>query len=84
MNVVAFIFARGGSKSIPQKNLSSLAGKTLLEHAVEAAFAVGRVSRIILSTDDEAIAEVGLRAGAEVPFLRPKELAKDDSSEWLA
>ena len=84
MNIIGFIFARGGSKAIPNKNLVKIAGKTLLEHAIHTAFCTKKINRVILSTDDESIAENGRKAGAEVPFLRPKELARDDSPEWLA
>lgn len=84
MNVVAFIFARGGSKGLPDKNIKSFAGKPLIAWAIEHAKAVSRVRRIIVSTDSEIIAEIAKNYGAEVPFIRPKELAQDDSPEWLA
>lgn len=84
MTVVAAIFARGGSKGLPRKNLRPLAGRPLLAHAIDAARACPGVDRVIVSTDDAEIAEVGRAHGAEVPFLRPPELARDDSPEWLA
>lgn len=84
MNAVGFIFARGGSKGLPGKNIRHLAGKPLIAWAIENARAVKRLSRVIVSTDSEAIAEVARNHGAEVPFLRPAELARDDSPEWLA
>jgi CMP-N-acetylneuraminic acid synthetase len=71
--------ARGGSKGIPRKNLVSVAGKPLLAYTVEAALGSRLLDRVLLSTDDEEIAEVGRRLGLEVPFLRPAELAGDDA-----
>lgn len=84
MKIVAFIFARGGSKGLPGKNVKPLAGKPLIAWSIEHARAVRRIGRIIVSTDSNEIAEVALEYGAEVPFMRPKELALDDSPEWLA
>ena len=82
--VWAFIFARGGSKGIPRKNLRLLGGKPLLAHSIECAHAVALVQRVIVSTDDAEIAAVAREYGAEVPFIRPPELATDTSSEWAA
>jgi CMP-N-acetylneuraminic acid synthetase len=84
MTVVAFIFARGGSKGLPGKNIRPLAGKPLIAWSIEHARAVKRVGRVIVSTDSEEIAAVAREFGAEVPFMRPPELARDDSPEWLA
>lgn len=84
MNTIAFIFARGGSKGLPGKNIRLLAGKPLIGWAIEQAKAVTRIQRVIVSTDSEEIATVAREHGAEVPFLRPPELARDDSPEWLA
>lgn len=84
MNAVGFIFARGGSKGLPGKNIRPLAGKPLIAWAIEQAQAVSRIRRLIVSTDAESIAEVARTYGAEVPFLRPPELARDDSPERLA
>jgi CMP-N-acetylneuraminic acid synthetase len=84
MTAIAFIFARGGSKGIPRKNLSLLDGKPLLGWAIESALACPSIGRVILSTDDAEIAASGQRFGAEVPFMRPTELAQDTSPEWLA
>lgn len=84
MNVVGFIFARGGSKGLPGKNIRPLAGKPLIAWAVEHARAVSRIRRLIVSTDSESITDVARTFGAEVPFMRPPELAGDDSPEWLA
>jgi CMP-N-acetylneuraminic acid synthetase len=84
MIAVAFIFARGGSKGLPGKNIRPLAGKPLIAWSIEHARAVKRIKRIIVSTDSEEIAAVARDFGAEVPFMRPAELARDDSSEWMA
>ena len=75
--ILGIITARGGSKGIPRKNVKELAGKPLISYTIDAAKRSSVVSRLILSTDDVEIAEVGKRYGAEVPFMRPKELAED-------
>jgi len=91
--IIALITARGGSKSIPQKNIKMLAGKPLIAWTIEAAFHAQRLSRVIVSTDDDEIANVARHWGAEVPFTRPAELAQDHSDHisvvehaihWLA
>lgn len=79
MKVLGVVTARGGSKGLPGKNLKPLAGKPLIAHTIAAAVASNALDRIILSTDDEAIAEIGRGLGCEVPFLRPAELAADDT-----
>jgi len=79
MNVLGLIPARGGSKGIPGKNIVALAGKPLLAWTCEAARASRSLSRVVLSTDDPKIAEIGRACGVEVPFLRPVELARDDT-----
>lgn len=84
MTTYGFIFARGGSKGVPGKNIRELCGKPLIAYAIETALATGRIDRIIVSTDSEEIASVGKKYGADVPFLRPAELAGDDSPEWLS
>lgn len=84
MNAVAFIFARGGSKGLPDKNIRIFSGKPLIAWSIEQARAVKKINRIIVSTDSWEIAEIARAWGAEVPFLRPAELATDVSSEWLA
>ncbi len=84
MKATAFIFARGGSKGLPGKNIRPLAGKPLIAWSIEHALAVKRIERVIVSTDSEEIAAVAQNYGAEVPFIRPAELARDDSPEWLA
>ena len=77
--ILAIIPARGGSKSIPKKNIKNLFNKPLLEYSINCAKNSKYVTRIIVSTDDKKIATIAKKAGAEVPFLRPKKLAKDDS-----
>lgn len=77
MRVLGIIPARGGSKGVPRKNIRPLGGKPLLAWTAEAALGAKRLDRVILSTDDEEIAEIGRRAGIEVPFTRPAELADD-------
>lgn len=77
--IIGLIPARGGSKGIPGKNLRSLGGKPLLQHAFDAARDSGVVERVILSTDSEEIAALGARLGIETPFLRSAELARDDT-----
>lgn len=77
MNILCVITARGGSKGLPGKNIKLLAGKPLIAYTIEAAKEAGVFDRIILSTDDETIAAVGREYGAEVPFMRPAELAQD-------
>lgn len=78
LRILAIIPARGGSKGVPHKNIRPVAGKPLIAYTIEAALAVReRLHRLIVSTDDEQIAEVARRLGAEVPFLRPAELSGD-------
>lgn len=79
MEILAIIPARGGSKGLPGKNIKLLNGKPLIAYTIEEALKSKHISRIIVSTDDEAISEVGRRFGAEVPFLRPEELSTDHS-----
>jgi CMP-N-acetylneuraminic acid synthetase len=77
--VLALIPARGGSKGIRDKNIRPLHGHTLLEYAANAASKSGVIDRAVLSTDSERIAAEGRRVGIEVPFIRPAELARDDT-----
>ncbi len=84
MKAVAFIFARGGSKGLPGKNIRLFAGKPLIAWSIEQALAVKRIEQVVVSTDSPEIAAVALRHGAKVPFIRPAELSQDDSPEWLA
>jgi len=75
--VVAIVPARGGSKSIPRKNVKPLAGVPLLAYSIESGRSARLVDRVIVSTDDEEIAAIARRFGAEVPFMRPASLAED-------
>jgi CMP-N-acetylneuraminic acid synthetase len=79
MRVLGIVTARGGSKAIPRKNIVPLLGKPLLAYTAEAARAARRLARVVLSTEDEEIARVGREWGLETPFLRPAELARDDT-----
>ena len=83
-NIIGLITARGGSKSIPGKNIKPLAGKPLIAWTVEAALQSKGLDRVMVSTDDEKIAQTARQWGAEVPFLRPGELAGDASPHILA
>ena len=77
--VIGLITARGGSKSIPRKNVKPLAGKPLITWTIEAALQSRGLSQVIVSTDDQEIAQVAREWGAKVPFMRPSELAQDGS-----
>ncbi len=77
MEILGIIPARGGSKGLPRKNLALVGGKPLIAWTWEAARAAPSVTRLVVSTDDEPIAELARSAGVEVPFLRPAELAND-------
>jgi len=74
---LAVIPARGGSKRIPRKNIKSFAGKPMIAYAIEAALASGLFSRVIVTTDDDEIASLAKKYGAEAPFVRPSDLADD-------
>ncbi|MEM6884971.1 MAG: acylneuraminate cytidylyltransferase family protein [Verrucomicrobiota bacterium] len=82
MEVLAIVPGRMGSKGVPKKNLLELGGKALLEIAVESALSSKLVTRVIVSTESEELARVGKEAGAQVPFIRPAELANDTASTW--
>ncbi len=77
--VIGLITARGGSKSIPKKNIHMLAGKPLIAWTIESAQRSKSLNRVIVSTDDPEIASISATYGAEVPFTRPSELSQDDS-----
>src|SRR3954471_23023692 len=79
MRVLGIIPARGGSKGVPRKNIRLLAGKPLLQYTAEAALGCKELIKVVLSTDDQEIAAAGRQCGLEVPFLRPAELARDDT-----
>jgi N-acylneuraminate cytidylyltransferase len=84
MTVYGAVFARGGSKGVPRKNLRQIAGTSLLELSVAMGLASDRIDRMLCSTDSDEIATEAMRLGAEVPFRRPETLAQDDSPEWTA
>jgi N-acylneuraminate cytidylyltransferase/CMP-N,N'-diacetyllegionaminic acid synthase len=92
LSVLAIVPARGGSKGVPRKNVRLVAGRPLVAWTIDAALGARSVGRVVVSTDDAEIAEVARRCGAEVPVLRPAELARDDTPgvepalhivEWL-
>lgn len=83
MKNVAFVFARGGSKGLPGKNIKPLAGKPLIQYSIDVALACDDIDAVYVSTDDAEIATVAKEAGAAV-IHRPVELAGDASSEWDA
>lgn len=77
--IIAIIPARGGSKGLPGKNIIPLGGKPLIAHSIEVAKKSRLIDRVIVTTDDEKIASVAKKYGAEIPFIRPAELAQDDT-----
>jgi CMP-N-acetylneuraminic acid synthetase len=79
MKTLGLIPARGGSKGIPRKNVRLIAGKPLIAWTIEAALGANALAAVVVSTDDPEIADVARAAGAEVPFLRPSELAQDET-----
>lgn len=79
MRVLGVVPARGGSKGVPRKNLKLLGGKPLLQYTAESALQSRLLTRVVLTTDDAEIASTGLRLGLDVPFMRPPELATDDT-----
>jgi len=79
--IYGIVPARGDSKGVPGKNVKLLCGYPLIAYSIVASILSSKVSRTIVSTDSEKIADTALRYGAEVPFLRPKELARDDSPD---
>lgn len=83
MKNYAFIFARGGSKGLPGKNIKPLAGKPLLQYSIDTALASPSIDKVFVSTDDADIAKVAIDSGA-VLIERPDELATDTSPEWLS
>ena len=91
--ILALIPARGGSKGIPRKNIRPFAGQPLIAYSIAAGLQADTVTRVIVTTDDEEIAEVARGCGAETPFMRPAELAQDGTLDlpvfqhalnWLA
>ena len=83
MKTFAFIFARGGSKGVPNKNIKKILGKPLIFYSIQKAKQIKQIDRCFVSTDSSKIAEISKKLGATV-IKRPKNLAKDDSSEWHA
>jgi N-acylneuraminate cytidylyltransferase len=81
--VMALIPARGGSKSVPRKNLLQVAGKPLIAYSILHAQRCSSITRIVVSTDDDEIAEVARSFGAEVPFKRPAEAASDTATDYM-
>jgi CMP-N-acetylneuraminic acid synthetase len=93
LEVLALIPARGGSKSIPRKNIVLFSGKPLIAYSIAAACSAPSISRVIVSTDDEEIAAISREYGADTPFLRPAKYSQDDTPDlpvfqhalsWLA
>lgn len=80
MKTIAIITARGGSKRIPRKNIKEFCGKPILAYSVEAAVASGVFDHVMVSTDDEEIADIAKKYGAEVPFFRSEKTANDYAS----
>lgn len=80
MKILAIVPARGGSKRLPGKNIKVLNGKPLIQWSIESALGIDEISRVMVSTDCQEIADIALKSGAEVPFIRPDDLATDTSS----
>jgi CMP-N,N'-diacetyllegionaminic acid synthase len=83
-NIIGVIHARGGSKRIPLKNIKLLNGVPLIEYSIKAGLNSKYIRRLVVSTDHQEIRKIALTAGAEVPFVRPKELSTDCPSEWVS
>lgn len=81
MTTIATICARGGSKGVPRKNILPVLGKPLIQYSIEQALACPLIDRVFVSTEDAEVAEVARNAGAEVPFMRPAELASDNAAK---
>ena len=79
LDTIAIIPARGGSKGLPRKNIQLLGGKPLIAHSIETAQKSRLIKRVLVTTDDREIADIALKFGAEAPFIRPAELAQDDT-----
>ena len=82
MNIITVIPARGGSKSIPKKNIQLLNGKPLVQYSIDYSLKSSLVDYTIVSTDSDEIAKISMKCGAKVPFLRPKEFAEDDTPDY--
>lgn len=81
LKILALIIARGGSKSIPKKNIMDFKGKPLIAHSIEQAISSKYINKIVVSTDCPDIAKVSNKSGAEVPFMRPDEIAQDNTPD---
>ncbi len=79
MRILAVVPARGGSKSVPRKNIAKIAGKPLIAYTVQEALKVSAITDLVVSTDDDEIGAVARSLGAQVPFMRPVELATDNA-----
>ena len=84
MNTARRIFARGGSKGLPGKNIRNFAGRPLIGWAIKQALTLSNIEEVFVSKDSVEIAEIARKYGASVPFIRPSQLATDDSPEWMA
>ena len=84
MRTIATICARGGSKGLPRKNVLPFAGKPLIAHTIEQALACAMIDGVFVSTDDDEIAQVARKYGAQVPYMRPAELATDEAPKLPA
>lgn len=82
VNIVTVIPARGGSKSIPKKNIREFKGKPLIQYSIEYSLKCPLVSHTVVSTDSQEIADIARKGGAKVPFLRPAEYARDDTPDY--
>lgn len=82
--VLCLICARGGSKGVPKKNIKPLGGRPLIVWSIRTALQCSFIDRVVISTDSKEIANIAMHYGAEVPFIRPAELAEDNSPEWLS
>lgn len=80
--ILAVIPARGGSKGVPRKNIRLLSGKPLISWTISTALKTECLNRVIVSTDDEEIADISKQSGAEVPFIRPQDFAQDETSDF--
>lgn len=80
--VLGLVLARGGSKSVPRKNIFLVLGKPLLAYTIQAALAARSITRLVVTTNDPEIGDIARRLGAEVPFLRPPELAEDETPDY--
>ena len=80
--VLGLLTARGGSKGLPRKNVLPIGGKPLLAWSIEAAKGSASVDRVVMSTDDDEIAGISREFGADVPFMRPEHLSRDDSAHF--